>query len=313
MHNLWGIFVDFRPIEAGEEREAAALAFELKHGRSPSDEELSSFLDAAHEVGTNLGLQVVAVENGSVLGCAIHFPMPDGASTAAFPFCRAGYDRKDVHVGLLRALRERAAGDGVHTLQAFCDVDDTAKAEVFTAAGYDELATMTFLERIVPQEDGNIPLDEEIEWLSYSEEVHDNFVATVAGSYKGTLDCVKLGEERDVEATLESYKERAKFDPSLWWLAKVKGEVVGCLLLVYYSEEQSYEVTYIAVVPEHRGKSFGRKMMERGLKEIALRSPGGRIALAVDDQNSPALAMYSDLDFTVEDRRKVFFSLRATA
>ena len=306
--------MEVRPIRPGEERVAGALVYEVTRGVRPNEAELTAFLDQARALGTDLALQVVALTpEGRIVGCAMYFPMPDRTATATLPLCAAGFDRREVQVELLRALRMRASEDDLLMLQVFCEENDEKAPDILRRSGFEELAVMLFMERRCTKSDRNITLDRQIRWIPYEEERHDDFVRVVTETYHGTLDCARLGEMRDVKLTLQGYRSRGKFDPSLWLLAEIEEEPVACLLLAHYPEGNSYEVAYVAVVPSHRGKALGRKTMEKGLSEVALRSAESTLTLAVDEANIPAVSIYHELGFTVTERKRVYFSLLATA
>lgn len=306
--------MEVRPIRPGEERAAGALVYGLTRGTTPGEEEVTAFLDQARVLGTDLSRQVVAVTpDGRIVGCAMYFPMPDRTATVTPPLCAPEFDAPAVRVDLMRTLRTKALDDQLLILQVFCEETDPLAADVLTESGFDELAVMLFMERRTVDADRNIVVDKQIRWTPYSDARHDEFVRVISDTYKDTLDCARLGEMRDVDLTLEGYRSRGRFDPSLWLLANLAGETVACLLLIHHPEENDYEVAYVAVVPSHRGKGLGCKVMKKGLFEVALRSPRSTLRLAVDEANVPATRIYRDVGFSVTERKRVFFSLLATA
>jgi ribosomal protein S18 acetylase RimI-like enzyme len=305
--------MEVRSIRPDEKRGAAALVYQCTRGKEPDVAQLTDFLEGAVKLGTDLDRQVVAVtEDGGIVGCAMYFPMPDRTASATPAFCAPGFATLEVKVALLRALREKAARDGLFILQAFLDELDDENVRLLTQSGFESLARMLFMERRVSERDRNIPLDKHIRWLPHSAARHDDFVSVVTKTYEGTLDCSKIAEVRDVNLTLESYRARDGFDPSLWLLAEIEQEYAGCLLLSCRSDRRSCEVAYLGVVPAHRGKGLGRKMMEKGLFEVSLRAPGCLLTLAVDEANSPAVELYRALGFVTVERKQVYFSLLAT-
>ena len=305
--------METRPIRPGEERAAAALVYQCTRGAEPSPEQLTQFLDGAKVLGTDLSLQVVAAtEDGRIVGCAMYFPMPDRTASATPAFCAREFARSEVKIALLRSLREKAAHDGLVMLQAFCDESDEDSPRLLTQSGFESLAKMLFMERRVGERDRKVALDKHIRWLTYSAAHQDDFVNVVTKTYQGTLDCPKIAEIRDVNLTLESYRTRDGFDPSLWLLAETEHEWGGCLLLSGRADRRSCEVAYLGVLPTHRGKGLGRKMMEKGLFEVSLRATGCLLTLAVDEANFPAVELYRALGFVTVERKQVYFSLLAT-
>ena len=67
-------------------------------------------------------------------------------------------------------------------------------------------------------------------------------------------------------------------------------------MLVEVPDSTTWELAYLGIVPEHRGRRLGRAMAVHVLQ--ALRGqPATRLLLAVDDRNVPALRLYESLDF----------------
>lgn len=305
--------MEVRPIRAGEERAAGALVYEVTRGEKPGERQLTAFLDQARALGSDLSLQVVALTgDGSIVGCVAYFPMPDRTATATPPLCTGRFARPELQAQLMRGLKAKAAADGLLMIQVFCERDDDKLRDILTRSGFKLLAVMLFMDRPVTGRDREIRVDPQIRWVPYSVERHDDFARVVEATYEGTLDGAGLAEVRDVKLTLEAYRSRGEFDPQLWLLAEVRGVAIGCLLLLHHVEQADYEVGYVGVVPEHRGKGFGRKLMEKGLREVALRRPAGTLTLAVDAENFPAVNVYDELGFRVRERRDVYFSLLDT-
>lgn len=306
--------MEVRPIRPGEETAAAELVYRLTRGRVPTGRELSDFVKQAEILGTDPALQSVAVTTaGAIVGCAMFFPMIDRTATVSPPMCVPPYDRVEVKVALVQALRPLAASRGVLMLQACCDVDDAAAEEVLTRGDFEFLATMLFMERGATRSGPKCQSDNRIRWVEYTAERHADFAQFIERSYEGTLDCARLGEFRDVNLTLESYRERGSFDPSLWLLGEIDGAPAAAILMIPQAESKTCELAYMAVSPEFRGKGLGRKVMEKGLSEVASRADGATMSLVVDEANTPAVRLYRAFDFSVTDRRRVFFTLLATS
>jgi hypothetical protein len=95
------------------------------------------------------------------------------------------------------------------------------------------------------------------------------------------------------------------FDPALWLTVQHAGADVGCLLISPERENVQWELTYMGVVPEARGRGFGLAMA-RHAQWLALESKCGRLVLAADAANAPAIEVYAAAGFTTWDRRSVF-------
>jgi ribosomal protein S18 acetylase RimI-like enzyme len=94
----------------------------------------------------------------------------------------------------------------------------------------------------------------------------------------------------------------------LWLIAQLCNEDIGCLLLADHAPEPIWELVYMGIVHEARGRSLGLEMT-RYAQWLARRENVERLVLAVDAGNEPAVAMYAAAGFTCWDRRSVFMRL----
>ena len=196
----------------------------------------------------------------------------DRTATVSPPTCATPYDRIEVKVALVQALRPLAASRGVQMLQACCDLDDAAAEEALTRGGFEFLATMLFMERAATKSSPKCQWDNRIRWVEYTAERRADFAQFIERSCEGALDCARLGEFRDVNLALESCRMRGSFDPSLRLLGEIDGAPARIILLIPQAESKTYELACMAVAPESRGKGLGRKVMEK-------RTERGRFAI----------------------------------
>ncbi len=79
-------------------------------------------------------------------------------------------------------------------------------------------------------------------------------------------------------------------------------EPVGVLLLTHVPLRPAIELVYVGVVPQARGRSYGRLLVRLAI-EAASRARKDHLMLAVDRRNHYALKIYGELGFTETDRR----------
>lgn len=132
--------------------------------------------------------------------------------------------------------------------------------------------------------------------------------AVVERTYEQTLDCPDLNGVRETADVLEGYRHCGSFSPQRWLIVRHEGRDVGCLLLNDYPEQQQWELVYMGLVPQARGRRFGLAIT-RHAQRLARAAGRRRLVLAVDATNAPALAMYGEAGFTVWDERRVFLKI----
>jgi ribosomal protein S18 acetylase RimI-like enzyme len=86
------------------------------------------------------------------------------------------------------------------------------------------------------------------------------------------------------------------------------GKDVGVLLLADHPQGRHWELMYMALVPEARGRGWGRQITHYA-QWLARGANVERVLVAVDVANTPAVKMYRDCGFEVWDRRAVFVRL----
>ncbi|QDU59407.1 Mycothiol acetyltransferase [Planctomycetes bacterium Pan216] len=171
-------------------------------------------------------------------------------------------------------------------------------------AGFVHLTRLIYLRRSVFEP----PIDEPgqvFEVDSYGPENHEDLLHILERSYRGSRDCPELNGARDLEDIVESHQAQGLFEPKYWKLIKQEGEWVGCILLVRLRELDAFELAYIGIVPEARGRGLGRELTRQALRET--REAGvSLLTLACDERNWPARAMYDAEGFVPWDEKDAY-------
>src|SRR5262249_40154028 len=106
------------------------------------------------------------------------------------------------------------------------------------------------------------------------------FNATLLRSYEGSQDCPEITGVRTADEIGEAPRAQGKHDPARWWLALAGGRPVGVLLLDEVPEWAAWDVAYVGVVPEMRGRGYGRELMHKALA-VARAEGVARLTLSV--------------------------------
>jgi ribosomal protein S18 acetylase RimI-like enzyme len=107
------------------------------------------------------------------------------------------------------------------------------------------------------------------------------------------------------------HRSQGLHDPSRWWLARDAGRPAGVLLLTEMPEWTAWDVSYVGVVPEARGRGLGRELLAHGM-EAARRAGVTQMTLSVDERNRPAWQVYRALGFEPYDHREVYLAVWKT-
>lgn len=135
--------------------------------------------------------------------------------------------------------------------------------------------------------------------------MRDRLATVVAATYRETRDYPQLGGQRSVGDVLDSYQATGESGSRLWFLVRHATRDVGCLLLADHPQHDNYELVYMGIVPTSRGAGWGVEI-SRQAEWLAGAASRGRVVLAVDAENAPAVRMYAAAGFQAWDRRHVF-------
>jgi len=100
-----------------------------------------------------------------------------------------------------------------------------------------------------------------------------------------------MNGKRQMDDVLDGYRATGVFQPENWLIVEREGRDVGVLLLAEDPAAALFELVYMGLVPEARGKGFGAQVARHAVR-LAGKANAERVVLAVDAANSPALAMY---------------------
>jgi ribosomal protein S18 acetylase RimI-like enzyme len=113
---------------------------------------------------------------------------------------------------------------------------------------------------------------------------------------------------RSLDEILAGHQAQGVYDPDRWWVALRQGRPAGVLILAEMPDAPAWDISYVGVVPEERGRGVGRELTCKALHEA---HAGGAtwVTLSVDSRNGPAWKLYEGLGFRPHDRREVFLAL----
>ncbi len=92
----------------------------------------------------------------------------------------------------------------------------------------------------------------------------------------------------------EDIRRKYDFQPSLFFIALLDGKLVGSVMTGY--EGHRGWINYLAVLPECRGRGYGRKLMERAVEELT-KMGCPKVNLQVRETNLSVVEFYRHLGF----------------
>lgn len=291
-------------------------------------DQVSYLLDTARDGGLE-GL-LVALEDGQLRGAVLSRPLGGKAALVWAP--RLVYKSSDspdnsrdsslggssdgstgtsaaetLRLALLTQLLDQLSESSVRLVQTLLTSDAASDERLFAQAGFARLADLIYLLGTSTQAAAP-PESRELEFEAYRSSSHERFKQLVERTYEGSLDCPALDGVRDVEDVLAGYRVTGRFDPRKWLIVRAAGQDVGCLILADDPRLDQWELIYMGLVPEARGRRWGRLLVAQA-QRIAGQAGRRHLMLSVDAANEPAVRTYTHTGFVQCDVRRVLFRL----
>jgi ribosomal protein S18 acetylase RimI-like enzyme len=97
---------------------------------------------------------------------------------------------------------------------------------------------------------------------------------------------------------VKDIKRKVAFQPELFFVALLDGKVVGSIMAGY--EGHRGWLNYMAVLPKHQRREYGRKLVERAVDELK-KLGCVKVNLQVRRSNASAAAFYKHIGFKDDD------------
>jgi len=259
------------------------------------------------------GVLVAAGAKGLV-GALVGVPLRGASGLVWPPQTLAGRRQRQVEDALVQQANYWLRQRGTKVVQALLAPDEGRLADPLLRNGFVRVTSLRYMGLAVGSRSAAaepiVPVMPDLTFVSYDEGVASRFEQTLLRSYENTLDCPELNGVRHLHEIMEGHKAQGLHDPGHWWLAEESGQPAGVLLMADVPDLGGWDLSYLGVVPEARGRGIGRALARKAIAET--RAAGvERLTLAVDGRNHPALHLYASLGFEVTEEREVYLAFYA--
>jgi len=278
-----------RPAHDSELQSAVRLILATASGH-PDEMQVREFLRLAGAHRDDAGGIWVAEQGGKLLSAVMPVVSPGKTMLLFVPAHLHGEQQTMLTRKLIDALCARAAEQGVHLAQALLDVHDEPLRGMLTACGFGKLAELLYLQAVVGKvAEPQLPAG--CKWLTYTPERHELFANTILATYQDSFDCPGLNGLRTIDDILAGHRATGDFVPEHWFILCEGDKAVGAVLLSKVLRSDVTELVYLGLIPQRRGHGLADILMRRAAA-VAVASKHGRLSLAVDAGNLPALKLY---------------------
>ncbi|MBX3411071.1 MAG: GNAT family N-acetyltransferase [Pirellulales bacterium] len=276
------------PLEE-RERHLAALLNSVSSG-SPSQAELL----VARDRGRLLGGVLVEVQPGRT--ALLHAP---GTTDTA------SYD--ELAPRLIAAALVHCRREHVRLVQSLLETDTGCAATALATSGLQHRVDLLYLVSTRDHFPDTMP-STPLEFVPVEAGEEARLAQIIERTYVDSRDCPELDGAREMRDVIEGYRPTGTAAAAPWFFVRKGDRDVGCLLLSDYPAHDQWELVYMGLAPEVRGRTLGMDVA-RYAQWRARCAARGKLVLAVDAANEPALKMYSACGFLAWDRRSVFVRL----
>jgi ribosomal protein S18 acetylase RimI-like enzyme len=298
--------IELVPCPTQEVRNALELV--LRDLMPEQRRSIAAQLVGEHADGSPCDTLVVA-RRGNVL-CGAAWGQLQPGKTAIFWVPQfASSTTAEVAVDLTRAVVRALDMADIEMTQALLPDRSAPIANTLESSGFYYLADLLYLSSIATSLSNASTESDGLNYVAYDGSKRERLIAILERTYEETLDCAAMNGKRQMDDVLDGYRASGVFRPENWLIVEREGQDVGVLLLAEDPAAALYELVYMGLVPEARGKGWGAQVARQAVR-LASKSNAERVVLAVDAANSPALEMYGRAGFTAWDRRTVYVRFR---
>ena len=294
-----------------DEWQLALSFFYHQHDAEERNLLVQQMLDSHHEGKVSLEQLLVAWQEKTIVGVMLLNQQPDSSVFFWMPVVKENDKANEIINQLLVDACQRMKQVEATYAQMVLMPEELDRSEQLLQNGFEQLATLSYLQRdlaeSVMDEKEKRALDVTFDRvISFDESLYQTrFAKLIESTYEGTLDCPNFTADRDGESALLSHQNSGVFTPDYWLLFEVAGDDVGLLLLNDHPDQSAWEIVYMGVAPQFRGRGYGKKMLQAGLQKVT-NSEREYMLLAVDCENRFASTIYENLGFVPIANRTVF-------
>ena len=251
--------------------------------------------------GDDLGGVLTARCGGTIVG-AIWAQVQAGRTAVLWPPATLHGEASELNAPLIAAALEFLESAGTALAQTLLRGSEMPLASAFQNAGFEKLTDLVYLvaPACTPTASPSWPLQFE----PYRSSERARLGRLIERTYVGSLDCPTIDGAREIDDVVAGYQATGVFDPSRWFFARHADRDAGVLLLADHPPAKHWELVYMGIVPEARGRGWG-EMVARHALEQAGKSGAEQVVLAVDAKNTHGRTAYARAGFSEWDRRTV--------
>lgn len=245
----------------------------------------------------------VALRGNVLCGAAWAQRQPGNVAVFWPPQLSPGEDEK-VAADLAKAVVHDLDRTDVSLAQSLLVSPSANTIDVLQHVGFRHLADLIYLSCETARFPQIAPACDVV-FEEYTDSEFDRLTNLIERTYDESLDCTALDGARNMNDVVNGYKATGVYRPENWLFVRDGDFDVGVLLLADHPAARHWELIYLGLTPEVRGRGWGRQIAQYA-QWLAWGGQAERLLVAVDAANTPAVAVYRDTGFEIWELRAVY-------
>jgi ribosomal protein S18 acetylase RimI-like enzyme len=243
-----------------------------------------------------------------LIGAVVCLPAAGASALIWPPQVRGGNPGPPIEDLLLQSATTWVRNSGAKLGQTLLAPDEAHLAASLERNGFRHVTRLWYLRHGLRLEPQWFALPKNLHFEDYQRCAHEVFHQTLLTTYEESQDCPEVNGVRELPEILEGHRAQGNYNPRRWWLVREGDQPVGVLLLAEVPDWQGWDLSYLGVVPQARGRGIGRALARHALRQ-AHAAGAGQLSLAVDSRNQLAWKLYRGLNFEPFDHREVYLAI----
>ncbi len=199
-------------------------------------------------------------------------------------------------------------------IQTTVEHDDTTRSAFYERNGLPAIGELLYMQRPAsrcPPTDNPCEsrtdleqTEDALKLVPVTEGISDEFLGELLqGTYIESADFPELQHNHDAYRSLLTHRLQGEYHPKHWFVIKQNETAAGVLFFSWHPDIEQWELTYLGILPEFRGKGIAGKAIGKSFQDSSRNN--NPVFLGVDSRNHYAIKVYESHGFVLLSRQRV--------
>jgi len=303
---------EIRPARNHQEQEEALFLMIQENDQDIKRQEVEKIFASVQNGQLDLKHLLVATKRQKILATRLMVAQEDKTAIlwpAAVDEETESFQSLDsIQDALLEQSILLAKKEGCVQIQTTVEQNDSITSALYERNGIPAIGELYFMQRPASPECYDekpcAAASESLKLAPLSQEISDEFLGElVLKTYIDSADFPELQHDRTAARSLQTHRLQGEYNPEHWFVIEQNKSAAGVLFFSWHPDLKQWELTYLGIIPEHRGKGTAGKAIEQSFEHPSRKNSS--VFLGVDSRNHYAIRLYESLGFIVVSRQTV--------